>query len=247
MRDKQMILSEIRRIAANNDGKPPGVDRFRTETGIGEHEWRGTFWARWGDAVREAGFAPLEWTTGSSAEEILEELAKLVRQYGKYPTNSEILLSKKKNEKIPTPKALVRKLGPKAEAIRRLINYCRCGDTNSDVFEILARLDAGKNSEERADERMTGAGKLKPSGHVYLVKSGKLYKIGCSENHWRRKSELHKKTAEGITEVHTISAIDDASGIERYWHERFEEKRQHGEWFDLSPEDISAFKKRKFM
>jgi hypothetical protein len=79
------------------------------------------------------------------------------------------------------------------------------------------------------------------------VKSGKLYKIGYSDNHWRRKSELHKQTSEGITEVHTIAAIDDAPGIEKYWHERFKEKRQHGEWFDLSAEDISAFKKRKFM
>ena len=116
-------------------------------------------------------------------------------------------------------------------------------------------LPVGATAPEFALKDSTGksvvangeSGKPTASGYVYLVKSGKLHKIGCSENHWRRKSELHKQTAEGITEVHTISAIDDASGIERYWHERFKETRQHGEWFDLSPEEISAFKKRKSM
>ena len=103
------------------------------------------------------------------------------------------------------------------------------------------------NLDRRAGGRGRSWAGLATSGYVYLVKSGKLYKIGCSENHWRRKSELHKQTAEGITEIHTIAAIDDAPGIEKYWHERFKDKRQHGEWFDLSPEDISAFKKRKFM
>jgi hypothetical protein len=247
MKDKQLIPNEIRRIAALNSGEPVGVRRFQTETGIAEHEWRGSHWARWGDALSEAGFAPLEWTTGSTVEEILAVMATVVRQYGKYPTVSEILIEKRRNQAIPTPKALGRKLGTKAEAIQKLCRFCAQRPEYDDVSAIL------KNEMETAVptdsdlKRPRETSKSKPSGYVYLVKSGKLYKIGCSANHWRRKSELHKQTSEGITEVHTISAIDDALGIEHYWHERFKEKRQHSEWFDLSAEDISAFKKRKFM
>ena len=117
MRDKQFILNEIRRIAIHNDGKPVGADRFRTETGIGLHEWRGVHWARWSDALSEAGFEPLEWTVGSTVEEILEILAKLVRQYGRYPTVNEILIEKRTNQAVPGPAALHGKLGAKAEAI----------------------------------------------------------------------------------------------------------------------------------
>ncbi len=118
----------------------------------------------------------------------------------------------------------------------------------SDVATILAQETICEEPESDDRESNIGSVKLNASGYVYLVKSGKLYKIGLSiENPFRRKSELHKQTSEGITDIHTISAIDDAPGIEKYWHERFKEKRQHGEWFDLSAEDISAFKKRKFM
>ncbi len=247
MKDKQYILSEIRRVAANQNGRPPGVDKFRTEAGIGEHEWRGVYWARWSDALREAGFAPLGWTIGSSAEEIQEILANLVRKNGKYPTVSELLIEKRTNQAIPGPKSLANKLGSRSEAIRKLYEYCSSREEYADVSVILAKEIDHETSEPANAESIDRNGTAKASGYVYLVKSGKLYKIGCTENHWRRKSELHKQTAEGIVEIHTIAAIDDAPGIEKYWHERFKDKRLHGEWFDLSAEDISAFKKRKFM
>jgi len=132
--------------------------------------------------------------------------------------------------------------------VEALVKFCENNSGYNDISMILESIQrTTKESNIETDQSAAVSKNKNPSGYVYLVKSGKLYKIGFSENHWRRKSELHKQTAEGITEIHTIAAIDDAPGIERYWHERFKEKRQHGEWFDLSAEDISAFKKRKFM
>lgn len=50
-----------------------------------------------------------------------------------------------------------------------------------------------------------------------------------------------------MTVEHTLTT-DDPVGIERYWHQRFAERRLNGEWFALSREDVAAFRRgRSFM
>ncbi len=45
---KEEILDEIRRMAAENGGRPLGRGRFLQETGIQESDWAGRYWVRWG-------------------------------------------------------------------------------------------------------------------------------------------------------------------------------------------------------
>jgi hypothetical protein len=58
--EREHILSEIRRTAAANGGVPLDVDRFFAETGVKESDWRGIFWARWADALQDAGVQPYQ-------------------------------------------------------------------------------------------------------------------------------------------------------------------------------------------
>jgi hypothetical protein len=248
MRDKQFILGEIRRTADPNDGKPLGQKAFLTETGIAVHEWLGVHWARWGDALLEAGFEPLEWTSPLDEEKIFHALIPLIRKYRRYPTKAEILIEKRGDARIPAPNVLLRRFGKRSNVIENIRRYCVQREADEDVAGILDKELNGADSKAASRAPKTKLDKEKPSGYVYLVKSGKLHKIGlAADNPFRRKSELHRQTSEGIEDIHTIAAIDDAPGIEKYWHERFKNKRQHGEWFDLSIEDIRAFKKRKWM
>ena len=55
---REHIISEIKRLAAENGDKAPGSQMFEQETGITRGKWRGKLWAKWADAVTEAGFDP---------------------------------------------------------------------------------------------------------------------------------------------------------------------------------------------
>ncbi|MGH9466150.1 MAG: GIY-YIG nuclease family protein [Terriglobales bacterium] len=83
-------------------------------------------------------------------------------------------------------------------------------------------------------------------GFVYLLKSGRYFKIGRTNNDGRREYEIRIQMPEPVKRLHSIST-DDPQGIEEYWHRRFASKRRNGEWFDLDPADIAAFRRRNFM
>jgi hypothetical protein len=68
---KQHIVDELKRTAQENQGVPLGRERFQKETGIKPHHWN-RYWARWGDAQREAGFDANE-KQGAYTEEYLLE------------------------------------------------------------------------------------------------------------------------------------------------------------------------------
>ena len=77
---KQHILEEIKRTAKANDGAPLGRQRFFTETGIKDSDWFGMHWARWSDAVREAGFTPNQKNEAYEHELLVEKYIGLTRE-----------------------------------------------------------------------------------------------------------------------------------------------------------------------
>jgi hypothetical protein len=58
MVSKSYIIEQIQKVALKNGGSPPGKQSFETEIGISENDWSRRYWARWSDAIREAGFDP---------------------------------------------------------------------------------------------------------------------------------------------------------------------------------------------
>lgn len=238
--NREFILAEIRRTAAANGGIAPGWRRFRTETGIKTSDWLGKYWARWNDAVVEAGLTPNQMTAAFEDDELLEKYAAFVMEIGRLPTNADILLKANNDSDFPSEKTY-RKFGTKSELVRRLAEY---GREREDYEDVVALCEA--YSPRIQDVPSDTDLEPRDFGYVYLMKSGRYYKIGRTNSVGRREYELAIQLPEQAETVHVIQT-DDPVGIEEYWHKRFDGQRMKGEWFDLSQADIKAFKRRKFM
>lgn len=241
--NKDHILAEIKRTAALNGGVALGKSRFFQETGIKESDWIGRIWARWGDALEEAGFAPNVLQGKYDDNYVLERYALLVRELKKLPVFSELKLKAGQDNSFPSL-GVFHRLGSKAELVKKVIEFCEDKQGYEDVLAIaLPHLTETVVANEDAD---LGNESEIIIGFVYMLKAGRNYKVGRSNSFERRSRELKIQLPEQAETVHVIRT-DDPIGIELYWHRRFESKRKNGEWFELNAQDVKAFKRRKFM
>jgi hypothetical protein len=104
------IVEEIRRLAQEN-GAVPGARTFGQQTGIREAAWRGVYWARWSEAITEAGLTP----NGTSEErriaddDLLMQLAFACRDLGHVPTVAELRLYRRQHPDFPDFKTIERR------------------------------------------------------------------------------------------------------------------------------------------
>jgi Meiotically up-regulated gene 113 len=237
------IIDEIRRTAALNGGKPLGRLRLEKESGIKEYHLQ-KYWSRYNDALRDAGFEPNSKTMAYPADQLMGKLALLARQLGRFPTNADLVLASSHGSGFPSPRTLTKRFGNKAAMVKVLADYCSRTADYDDVAQLCASTPvapAPADGPGEAPEPDTST-----DGFVYLMRAGKFYKIGKTNHVGRRERELTIQLPHEAKTVHSIRT-DDPDGIEAYWHKRFADKRKNGEWFDLSPHDVAAFRRRKFM
>jgi len=196
---KEQILDEIRRIAAANNGVLPGTQRFRTETGISESAWSGKYWARWGDALREAGFSPNVWQLPHSDDVFVQSYIRLICGLGHFPAVRELSLKRREDSSFPSSGAFAR-FGSKTTAARRIIEFCRQNNGYEDVISICEPVAV--ESSPRTDKTSTPQ---VVEGFVYLIKSGRHYKIGRSNSAGRREYELAIQLPDKATIKYTRS------------------------------------------
>jgi hypothetical protein len=239
--EKEHILSEIRRTATANNGVALGWRRFEEETGIRYYDWYGQHWAKWSDAVREAGVEPSQMTEAIGIDVLIRQLVLLTRKLGRVPTGGDLRLAAKQDTDFPSEKTM-RRLGVKADRRLRVIAFCE----SSPDFDDVAALWRPVETDRPVPEVESGDVTASAVGYVYLLKHGtrREYKIGRTNNPLRREGELGIQLPEKLQPIHHIKT-DDAAGVESYWHRRFAGKRKEGEWFALTAEDVRAFKRWK--
>ncbi len=239
--DRDYILERMKLYAAEIGTPKIGQRAFAKASGIRESDWRGKYWPNWSAATTEAGLSSADWNSAYNKEYLAEKLVSLMRELGKFPTWAEINMKFHSDRSFPAPNTFRLRLGAKADLAEFLKTHCDEQGGMEDIVQLCTpHLDtAPKHSDDVVQD-------IASTGYVYLLKSGKFYKIGNTNNPDRRQYEIGLQLPESIHHVHSIET-DDPSGIEAYWHNRFREKRQKGEWFDLDANDIRVFRRRKFM
>jgi hypothetical protein len=163
----------------------------------------------------------------------------LARRLARLPTNGDLRLKKHHDSEFPNSKTYETRFGLKSELVGQVAIYCASRPEYASVLEYC--------HEYIAKNRVVQTNGNEPevdTGYVYLMKMGKFFKIGRTNNVVRRGQEITIQLPEEAVTVHFFRT-DDPSGIEAYWHHRFADKRRKGEWFELSAKDIAAFRRRK--
>lgn len=238
--NKQHIIDEIKRPAEANIGIALGREAFLRETGIKQSDWYGKFWARWGDALSEAGFSPNQMQNAFPDELLIEKYIGLIRELGHFPVEGELRLKARRDPEFPSRTTFAR-LGSKQQLVVKIFTYCEGREGYDDVVSVC-RSFATPPKQSAKDESLD----QEVMGFVYLLQSGRYFKIGKTNAAGRRERELAIQLPGKAKTVHVIRT-DDPTGIEAYWHKRSESKHKNGEWFELSAADVKAFKRRKFM
>ncbi len=239
MMTKDEILSEIRRLAEERGGRI-GLAAFLQATGIPEKQILGKHWARWNDALADAGIATASFGTPRSDEtSVLEAVAQMIQRIKRWPTESELSLERRRDSSFPSL-GVIRRLRKPGSLGRLLIAHCAKRPDLVDAARIAANHTTSNSGEVLTNSRAF------VQGYVYMMRSGRRYKIGHTTSPSRRHREVRLDLPEPTSLVWSIPT-DDPRGIEDYWHRRFESKRvRDTEFFTLDASDVAAFKRRKY-
>lgn len=230
------IIKLYSAMVNEHGGEPIGVRIFTRESGVARYNWQGGYWRSWSAFQEAAGYSPNDATQKIPDEVLLRRFVELALERGEIPTEADLNLKRKADPTFPG-KLVFRRWGSRDALVKAAAEYCESNAGLAPALEVLRQGDAG-----RLDHRLSS---LRVSGFVYLLRSGKNFKIGRTNAAGRRVRELAIQLPQKPDTIHVIET-DDPEGIEHYWHRRFADKRQGGEWFVLDTEDVRAFKKRRF-
>lgn len=234
---REQILEQIRKLA-DRDGVAPGRRKFEHETGITSGSWYGVLWPRWSDAIKEAGLTPNVKNASAKPEALLIAYCEAIRHFRTVPTFAELRIFLRTRGELPSHNTYLKHFGTK----EKLVSAIRGFASSNTEFEDVLRYLPTRCVEKPAPENTRAKAK---DGYVYLLRSGQHWKIGRTDNIEKRIKSISVSLPEAVELDHVIRT-DDPSGIEAYWHKRFSERRLNGEWFQLTREDVRAFRRRKF-
>jgi len=231
----EQIPNEYRKLRETL-GRPPTAKAFFAKAPVSRYAADLAFGSRAFSKIQQAaGDTPRRFgMPGRSVSEYFETYGYVVRDLGAVPTEAEW----KHRRMSPSVNSYCGKLGLRwSEMPGRFQEWASDKPRWRDVVHTCAALSP--QTGRRGDKATSGA-----RGSVYLIKCGRHFKIGKTNAVGRREYELGLLLPQQPKTVHVIET-DDPAGVEAYWHRRFESRRKRGEWFQLTKDDVNAFKRWK--
>lgn len=228
------IVNEYKKLKARI-GRPPDSKTFYSDSPVSRAAAELAFGSKAFSKIQKAaGDKPREFRhPGRSLDEFFEQYGSVVREFQGIPKEADW----KHRRLKPTPSGYRKKLGLRwSQMPGAFLEWAALKPEWADVVEICRSAQATETSDAPAVPDS--------SGYVYLMRSGKFHKIGRSKSPEKRGYEVGLKVPDDIKTVHVIKT-DDPAGVEAYWHNRFKDKHKRGEFFELSPQDVRAFKRWK--
>jgi hypothetical protein len=125
--------------------------------------WRGVYWARWNDAVAEAGLEPNTKTVRFDEQFVLGKIAESCRHFGKMPTFMEFRIYRKTHPDFPNDRGIANRYRTMGNLRRALAAWASPDESRADITMMLA----GRLTDFVPEEKKRPA-----EGHVYLIRWG---------------------------------------------------------------------------
>ncbi len=240
MGSRDRIIEVLRTATKSNGGEPPSRGVFFKIAEINARDLIRAGWANYGDLLQSEGFERKhfkEFKKALTDEQLFEPLAKLIRAAGHFPSQNEREVERGRNPDFPGTGAYFRRAG--GEHLQTaFLRWCEDNDVHQDLAKILAT-----DQVSSAPPKPSQPSQIK--GYVYMLRSGRLCKIGRETTAGARQADAGTWLANPKV-VHRIATVDP-EGVEAYWHERFRKQGKHvkGELFNLTASDMAEFKRWK--
>jgi hypothetical protein len=119
---------------------------------------------------------------------LIEKFIGLARELRRFPVATEVKMKARSDDSFPSRNTFAR-FGSKQQFATRILNYCKDRAGYDDIIPLCRPIATVAPDESIKEETEP----VEVSGFVYLMRSGRHYKIGRSNAAGRREYELRSK------------------------------------------------------
>src|SRR5262249_38427653 len=110
---------------------------FKTATGLTAGSWRGLYWARWSDALAEAGYQPNKFGAKFEIDRVIGSFIEAARHYKRLPTEPELRMFRRLRPDIRHEQTIRSYFGSKEQLLSNLRAWLENNAGYDDIIEML--------------------------------------------------------------------------------------------------------------